>query len=143
MEREMTRFCSETHRLPHSQWLVYNALSSMETLAKLREFLPADKLPDIVSDEHSCTLSLPMLGTITIRIAGVEAPTCIAYTVEGTPIEVPVRVCLTEAAENETHFQLIAEPNLNPFIKPLLSKPIQEGLDKVAEGLASLPYDKL
>jgi hypothetical protein len=33
--------------------------------------------------------------------------------------------------------------DLNPFIKGMVSKPLQEGLEKIADMIAELPYDKI
>ena len=47
---------------------------------------------------------------------------------------------LKESAEDETKLKLTVKADLNVFIKPMVSKPLQEGLDKIAEMLTVLPY---
>jgi carbon monoxide dehydrogenase subunit G len=50
---------------------------------------------------------------------------------------------LKASDENETKMKLTIKADLNPFLKPMVSKPLQSGLDKVAESLATLPYDEI
>jgi hypothetical protein len=36
--------------------------------------------------------------------------------------------------------KMTIKADLNPFIKPMVSKPLQDALDKIAVVIASLPY---
>jgi hypothetical protein len=39
--------------------------------------------------------------------------------------------------------KLTIKAKLNPFLKPMLSKPLQEGINKIADILAAVPYNEL
>jgi hypothetical protein len=37
--------------------------------------------------------------------------------------------------------KMTVRAELNPFIKPMVSKPLQEAIDKISEAIARLPYE--
>jgi hypothetical protein len=58
-------------------------------------------------------------------------------------MEITLWIQLKETQENETKMKLTLRADLNPFLKPMLSKPLQEGVNKVADMLATIPYNQL
>jgi carbon monoxide dehydrogenase subunit G len=52
-------------------------------------------------------------------------------------------VQLKETAEQETKMKLTIKADLNPFLKPMVSKPLQEGINKIADVLANIQYETL
>ena len=42
--------------------------------------------------------------------------------------------------ENDTRLKMTIRADLNPFIKPMVSKPLQDALDKISTVIAGLPY---
>ena len=40
----------------------------------------------------------------------------------------------------DTRMRLTVRAELNSFIQPMVSKPLQEAVDKISDVLASLPY---
>ena len=57
------------------------------------------------------------------------------YTITGRNIDVTpgLRAAIEEKIET-------VRAELNPFIKPMVSKPLQDAIDKISTMLASLPY---
>ena len=47
---------------------------------------------------------------------------------------------LVEKSVDDTRMKLTIKADLNMFLKPMLSKPLTEGIEKIADMLASLPY---
>ncbi|GHV55911.1 polyketide cyclase [Bacteroidia bacterium] len=139
----MTNFTSDIQIIPHNRQLVYDTLSNMENLAKVKERLPEDKFQDLIFDRDSCSFSVSMLGQLRIVVVDREAPETIRWAVEKAPVDANLLVQLIPVNENETRMQLTVEANLNPFLKPMLSKPLQEGINRVADILTVVPYDEL
>jgi hypothetical protein len=45
--------------------------------------------------------------------------------------------------ENDTKMRLTVKADLNPFMKSMVSKPLKQTVDQVADLLSRLPYDKI
>ena len=45
-------------------------------------------------------------------------------------------------AESDTRMKLTVRADLNPFLKPMVSKPMQDAVEKISEILARLPYEE-
>ncbi|GHU64633.1 hypothetical protein FACS1894123_09650 [Bacteroidia bacterium] len=43
----------------------------------------------------------------------------------------------------DTRMKLTLKADLNPFLKPMLSKPLQDGINKIADFLAAVQYETL
>jgi hypothetical protein len=50
---------------------------------------------------------------------------------------------LVSKSEDDTRMKLTLRADLNPFIKPMVNKPMKEGVDKISDVIASLPFDEL
>jgi carbon monoxide dehydrogenase subunit G len=67
----------------------------------------------------------------------------IKFKSQGLPFEVQAWIQLVSKAENDTRMKLTLRADLNPFIKPMVSTPMRDGVDKVSDVIASLAYDQL
>ena len=59
------------------------------------------------------------------------------------PMELYMWIQLKEAGEQETKLKLTVKADLNVFLKPMVSKPLSEGIEKIAELLVTLPYSEI
>jgi hypothetical protein len=143
LECKMTDFTSDSQTILHSRQLVYDTLSNMENLARIKERLPEDKVRDVRFERDACSFSVPPLGALRVVIADRKSPDMIQWAVEKAPVNANLRIQLASENETETRIQLTLSADLNPFIKPMLSKPLQEGINKMAHVLTTLPYDEL
>ena len=48
---------------------------------------------------------------------------------------------LLPTSETSSKMKLTIKADINPFIKGMISKPLQEGLEKIADMLAMINYD--
>jgi hypothetical protein len=139
----MTEFTSEIKTLPHNQQTIYEVLSDMDNLEKIKDKIPTDKVQDFTFDRDSCSFSVSPIGKLKISIIDREPPKTIKFAADQAPVDVNMWIQLVPVTENETKMKLTVKANLNPFLKPMLSKPLQEGIDKVAAILTALPYETL
>jgi hypothetical protein len=115
----------------------------MEKLAKLKDRISGDKWKDFTFEGDSCLFSVPSLGQIQVAIVDREEPQTIRWAVEKAPVDAKLRVELLSEKAHETQVRLTVSADLNPFIKHLVSKPLQEGINKLADALTILPYGAL
>ncbi|WP_443702288.1 SRPBCC family protein [Prevotella sp.] len=138
----MSKFESGIKHIPHPQTAVYNALSDLSNLDKVKDKLPEDKIKDLSFDSDSLTIGAPM-GSVSMRIIEREEPKCIKFTTEKSPIAANLWIQIVPEGEEACKMKLTIKADINPFIKGMVSKPLQEGLEKIADVLAMIPYNNI
>ena len=139
----MTEFVSDIKKIPYSDKIVFDVLSDLSKLEQMKDKLPTDKITDFTCDQDSCSFSVAPVGQVTFVVEDREPNKTIKFKSEQLPFEVNVWVQLVSKADNDTRMKITLRADLNPFIKPMVSKPMKEGVDKIAEVIASLPFDEL
>jgi hypothetical protein len=137
----MTEFTSEVKTIPFPNEKVYAVLSDMSNLEKLKDQIPEDKITGFTFDSDSCSFSVNPVGPVRFSIIEREPPKTVKLIADQSPVEITLWIQLKETQENETKMKLTVRANLNFFLKPLLSKPLQDGINKVADALATIPYN--
>ena len=138
----MSKFESGIKHIPHPQTAVYNALSDLRNLDKVKDKLPEDKIKDLSFDSDSLTIGAPM-GSVSMRIIEREEPKCIKFATEKSPIAANLWIQIVPEGEEACKMKLTIKADINPFIKGMVSKPLQEGLEKIADVLAMIPYNNI
>ena len=139
----MTEFVSEIKKIPHSNKVVFDVLSDLSKLELMKDKLPADKITNFTCDQDSCSFSVAPVGQVTFVVVNREPNKTIKFKSEQLPFEINVWVQLVSKADNDTRMKITLRADLNPFIKPMVSKPMKEGIDKMAEVISSLPFNEL
>lgn len=140
----MTSFESKTVRIAHSAEKVFALLSDLSNLERFQGVLNApgnDKLKITGYDRDSLSIEVSPVGTLTFRIVNREPYKTIKFEAENSPLPLNLWIQFVSTGENETASRITIKADLNPFIKPMLSKPLQEGVDKMADMLVVLPYE--
>lgn len=138
----MSKFESGIKHIPHPQTAVYNVLSDLNNLDKVKDKLPEDKIKDLSFDSDSLTIGAPM-GSVSMRIIEREEPKCIKFATEKSPIAANLWIQIVPEGEDACKMKLTIKADINPFIKGMVSKPLQEGLEKIADVLAMIPYNNI
>ncbi len=139
----MTEFVSDIKKIPYPDKMVFDVLSDMSKLERMKDKLPADKITDFTCDQDSCSFSVAPVGQVTFVVIDREPHKTIKFKSEQLPFEINVWVQLVSKAEDDTRMKITVRADLNPFIKPMVNKPMKEGVDKISEVIASLPFDQL
>lgn len=139
----MTEFVSEIKTIPYTDTDVFSVLSDLNYLELAKDRIPQDKVKDFSFDQDSCTVTVDPIGKVKFTIVEREPSKTIKFEAEQVPIGLNMWIQLKPSSDSETKLKLTIKADLNPFLKPMVSKPLQQGLDKVADILSSLPYDKI
>ena len=137
-----TKFESSVREIPYSQESVYHRLSDLNLSEQVRDRLPEDKREDIVFDSDSITMNVPPVGDISIRICEREEPKTIKYETVSSPLPFNLWVQLLPITDTMCKMRLTIKADLNPFVKGMISKPLQAGLEKLADAIAAGTYDE-
>ena len=140
----MTSFESKITRIPAPIDKVYAKLSDLNNLESLRNMLPADKaaqIKDMRFDADSCTVNVSPVGELTFRIIDREPPKTIKFTAENSPLPLFLWIQFLPLDEYNTKSRITVKAEINLFMKPLVSKPLQEAIDRLAEMLSVIRYE--
>ncbi len=136
----MADFVSEIKTVPYSEERVFAMLSDLSNLEKVKDRIPQDKIKDFEFDKDSCSVSVDPVGKVTFQIIEREPFKMVKFTTVNSPVPLLIWIQLKQVAEDDTRMKLTVRADLNPLLKPMLSKPLQDGIDKIANALASLSY---
>ncbi len=136
----MSKFESSIKHIPYPQTAVYAMLSDLSNLEKVRDKLPEDKIKDLSFDRDSLSISAPM-GSVAMKIVEREEPKCIKFATTNSPITANLWIQVVPEGDEACKMRLTIKADINPFIKGMVSKPLQEGLEKIADVLAMIPYN--
>ncbi len=135
----MATFESSVRQIPHSQQAVYNMLSDLSNIDRVKDRIPADKLNDLTFDADSMSISTPM-GAVKLKIVDREEPKCIKFETEKSPLPFNFWIQILPVTDTTCKMKLTIKAELNPFIKGMVSKPLQEGIEKIADALQMINY---
>ena len=135
----MATFESSVRQIPHSQQAVYNMLSDLSNIDRVKDRIPADKLNDLTFDADSMSISTPM-GAVKLKIVDREEPKCIKFETEQSPLPFNFWIQILPVTDTTCKMKLTIKAELNPFIKGMVSIPLQEGIEKIADALQMINY---
>ena len=136
----MTEFVSEINQIPQNDERIYAMLSDLSNLERIKDRIPQDKIKDFEFDSDSCSFSVSPVGKITFQIVDREPCKTIKFQTTNSPVPLFLWIQLKQVQEMDTRMRLTVRAELNSFLKPMVSKPLQDALDKISTVLASLPY---
>lgn len=150
----MSTFESSIRQIPYPQQNVYEKLSDLSNLEKLKERyeLMKDSMPedarkqaeaikDLQFDSDSMSVNVPPVGNIKLRIVNREEPKCIKFETEQSPIPFNFWIQLLPVTSTTCKMKLTIKAELNMFIKQMVKKPLQEGIEKIADVLQMVQYN--
>ena len=139
------QFESNVKHVPYSQERVYNKLSDLNNLEGVRERLDMvkdkldGKLEDMSFDRDSITLKVQGIS-LTLRIIEREPLKCIKFEGDKSPIPLNLWIQILPVTQEEAKMKVTIRAEVNMFMKAMVSKPLQEGVEKLSDMLAMLPY---
>ncbi len=133
-------FESSIRQIQSPQTVVYEALSNLQHLEKVRSRLPEYKRESLTFDNDSLAISVPPVGEIRLRIVDREEPKTIKFETENSPLPFNFWIQLLPVTESTCKMKLTIKADLNPFIKKMVEGKLQEGIEKIADVLQNIPY---
>ncbi len=158
----MTKFESSVKQIHSPQAAVYKKLSDLNNLRSIQERaadpafveqlkasgqVPEDKITQIQEAlQHlvftSDSISYPgsPVGDVTLRIVERDEPKCVKFEVQGAPIQGNLWIQVLPTSTYESKMKCTIGAELNFLMKQMAKKPLQEGVEKLADMLAMIPY---
>ena len=153
----MAKYESQIKQVPYSQSAVYAKISDLSNLAVIKERIddpniqaqiPADKIDEVrraVSQMEftTDTLSGPVgpIGNIAVEIVEREPEKCVKFASTSSPVSFKLWIQVLPTSQISSKIKVTIDADLNFFMKQVLAKPLQQGVDKFADMLAMIPYE--
>lgn len=139
------QFESSVKHIPYSQERVYNKLSDLNNLNSVHDRLDeikeksGGKLEDMSFDQDSITIKVQGIA-LSLRIIEREQMKCIKFEGDKTPVPLNLWIQILPVSDSEAKIKVTIRAEVNMFMKAMVSKPLQDGVEKLADMLAVLPY---
>ena len=136
-----SKFESSIKQVPYPQEAVYRNISDLSNLEKVKDRVPEDKIKDFSFDEDTVTLNVQPVGELKLRICEREEPKCVKFETVQSPVPFNVWIQVLPVDEQNSKMKVTVKAELNPFIKSVVEKPLQEAVEKIADALALVKYE--
>lgn len=134
----MAQFESGVKYVPYSQERVYNKLSDLSNLESVRDKL-ADKVENLEFDSDTMIFTVQGIN-LTLRIIEREPCKCIKFEGSNSPLPMNLWIQILPVEAEQAKLKVTLRAEVNMFMKAMVSKPMQEGVEKLAEMLSMIPY---
>ena len=158
----MTKFESTVKQIHFSQSSIFMKLADLRNLESMKERMndpafmeqlrasgqvPEDKLAQmqdlvqkVVFTTDAISITDSPIGNLTLRIVDREEPKCVKFELQGAPIAANLWIQILPITAYESKMKCTIGAELNFFMKQMAKKPLQEGVEKLADMLAMIPY---
>ncbi len=161
----MNKYESSVKHIPAPIDRVYGKLSDLTNLESLRQNVsdPAlretllQQTGDAVSPEQMeqyvallenmqltpdsmTVVDVPMMGEMTLHVVEREEPKLVKFESEGSPIQANLWIQLLPEGEERCAMKVTVGVDLNFFMKQMLGGKLQDGVERLADMLAAIPY---
>lgn len=141
----MAQFESSVKHISSSQEKVYSKLSDLSNLSAIKDKLDlikeqsGGKLEDFSADSDSITVKAQGFS-LTLRIVEREPMKCVKFEGVQSPVPLNLWIQILPEGDNAAKIKVTVRAEVNLFMKALVTKPLQEGVEKLADMLTMIPY---
>ena len=127
-------------QIPYPVENVYRNISDLSNLDRVRDRIPEDKLQDFEFDSDSVQVSVAPVGIIKLRIIEREENKCVKFETEQSPLPFNLWIQVLPVSETESKMKVTVKADIPFMLKGMVSGPLQDGVEKIADALAQIPY---
>ena len=136
----MAKFESSIKQVPYPQADVYRNISDLRNLEKVRERVPEDKLQSFSFDEDTVSVSVDPVGQISLHIIEREEPKCVKFETTQSPMPFNLWIQVLPVTPETSKLKVTVKADIPFMLKGMISGPLQDGVEKIADALAMIPY---
>ncbi len=136
------KYESKIGQVAASDKAIFDVLSNLENLNKVRDLIPEDKVQELEISPDCIRMKVGGLAQkIAIRIVEKEEYKTIKFGADNIPMAVNVWIQLKQMAENDTRMRITLKADIPMMFRMMLDKKMQQGLDQAVDMLCQLPYN--
>ena len=136
----MSKFESSIKEIPYPVENVYRNISDLSNLEKVRDRIPEDKVQDFSFDSESVSVNVAPVGELKLRICEREENRCVKFETVQSPLPFNVWVQVLPVTETTSKMKVTVKADIPFMLKGMVSGPLQDGVEKIADALAMIPY---
>jgi hypothetical protein len=91
-------------------------------------------------DTDTLSFNVDPVGQLTLKIIEREPCKCIKFETINSPLPFNMWIQIVSSADEECKLKITIGLDINPFMKAMVQKPLQEGLEKMADMLSMIQY---
>lgn len=137
----MSKYESSVHIINYPQEKVYAKLSDLSNIEKVKDRIPAEQVKDLTFDRDSVSVNVPPVGSVTLKIVERQELKCIKFEAENTPLPFNLWIQLLPVTETSCKMKVTVKADIPIFLKPMVGNKLEEGVEKIAQTLAMVPYE--
>ena len=130
---------SSIRQIAAPQQAVYDMLSDLSNIEKVKDKIPEDKVKDLTFDADSISISTPM-GSVKLVVVGREEPKEIKFETQESPLPFNFWIQILPVTDTTSKMKLTIKADVNPFVVGMVKKPLQEGIERIADALQMISY---
>lgn len=135
----MTTIESSIRKIDYPQQAVYDMLSDLANVEKVRDKIPQDKVENLEFDHDSLSIKT-QIGAVKLVIVDREAPKMVKFETAESPLPFNFWIQVLPVDDNTSKMKLTIKAEINPFMATMVKKPMQEGLERIADALQLIHY---
>ena len=136
----MTKFESSVKQIAYPVADVYRNISDLSNLERVRDRVPEDKLNSFAFDRDTVSLNVDPVGDIKLRIIEREEGKCVKFETEQSPMPFNLWIQVLPVTETTSKMRVTVQTDIPFMLKGMVSGPLQDGVEKIADALAQIPY---
>jgi hypothetical protein len=121
---------------------VYRNISDLSNLERVRDRVPEDKLNSFAFDRDTVSLNVDPVGDIKLRIIEREEGKCVKFETEQSPMPFNLWIQVLPVTETTSKMRVTVQADIPFMLKGMVSGPLQDGVEKIADALSQIPYGK-
>ena len=129
----LEKYISKQVQINRPDWMIYNLLSDFNNFTPML----AGKVDGWEVDGDSCSFTVKGIALNIRFVEKIPYSTVKIGGDEGSPFEFFFWIQLVKVGEYDTRMRLTLHANLNMMMKMMLGKKLQEGIDQIAEQIAT------
>ncbi|MBP3850073.1 MAG: SRPBCC family protein [Prevotella sp.] len=139
----MTKFESSVKQIPYPVEDVYRNISDLSNLERVRDRVPEDKLNSFSFDSDSVSVNVSPVGDLKLRIIEREENKCVKFETEQSPMPFNLWIQVLPVSDTESKMKVTVKADIPFMLKGMVSGPLQDGVEKIADALSKIPYETL
>lgn len=136
------KYESQVKYIAASSDAIYDMLSDLNNISRVKDRIPADKIKDLRFDSDTCTITVDPVGEITFSICERTPKKTIKFAALNSPVPLNLWIQMLPVAEKEAKIKVTCKVELNPFLRNMVSRQLQDAVERLADILVTIPYEK-
>ena len=137
----MSKFESSIKQINYPVEAVYRNISDLTNLERVRDRVPEDKLKDFQFDNDSVQVSVDPVGVIKLRIIEREENKCVKFEAEQSPLPFNLWIQVLPVTAETSKMKVTVKADIPFMLKGMVAGPLQDGVEKIADALAQIPFE--